>query len=80
MVVDELGAVRLQLDGGPHHRVEVGEVVVQVDALVAVAAQSPTGQLRALGREEDVVTEHLPTSGSGCLDCGVPQGSALGPK
>lgn len=45
VVVDEFGAVRLQLDGGPHHRVEVGKVVVHVDALVAVATQRPARQL-----------------------------------
>lgn len=41
VVVDEFGPVRLQLDGGPHHRVEVSKVVVHVDALVTVATQRP---------------------------------------
>lgn len=45
VVVDEFGRVRLQLDGGPHHRVEVSKVVVHVDALVTVATQRPAGQL-----------------------------------
>lgn len=57
VMVDEFGPVRLQLDGGPHRRVEVGEVVVHVDAFVAVAPQRPACQLRALwmkSREEFV--------------------------
>lgn len=41
VVVDEFGLVRLQLDGGPHPRVEVGEIVVHVDPFMAVTAQSP---------------------------------------
>lgn len=48
VVVDEFGPVRLQLDGVPHHRVEVCKVVVHVDALVAVTTKRPAGQLRAL--------------------------------
>lgn len=47
-MVDEFGAVRLQLHGGPHHRVQVSKVVVHVDAFVAVAAQRPARQLGAL--------------------------------
>lgn len=48
VMVDEFGPVRLQLDGGPHPRVEVSKVVVHVDAFVAVAPQGPACQLRAL--------------------------------
>ena len=44
-MVDEFGLVRLQLDGRPHDGVEVGEVVVHVDALVAVASLCPSSQL-----------------------------------
>lgn len=50
-MVDEFGAVDLQLDGLPHPRVEVCKVVVHVDALVAVATQGPARQLRALRME-----------------------------
>ena len=51
-MVDEFGPVRLQLDGGPHYRVEVGEIMVHVYALVAVPAQGPARQLRALWIKE----------------------------
>lgn len=42
VVVDEFGPVHLQLDGGPHHWVEVSKIVVHVDAFVAVTSQGPT--------------------------------------
>lgn len=54
VVVDELRPVRLQLDGVPHHRVEVRKVVVHVDTLVAVTTQRPAGQLRALWMNKKV--------------------------
>ena len=59
VVVDEFGLVRLQLHGVPHHRVEVRKVVVHVDALVAVAAQSAAGHLRTLrGDYVMIITLH----------------------
>lgn len=45
VVVDKFGPVCLQLDGRPHHRVEVGKIMIQVDSFVGVTAQSPTRQL-----------------------------------
>lgn len=45
VVVDKFGPVCLQLNGRPHHRVEVGEIMIQVDSFVGVTAQSPTCQL-----------------------------------
>lgn len=44
VVVDEFGRVRLHLDGVPHLRVQVGKIVVHVDAFVAVATPGPTRQ------------------------------------
>lgn len=48
VMVDEFGPICLQLDGRPHHWVEVGKVMVHVDAFIAETTQSPTCQLRAL--------------------------------
>lgn len=52
VVVDEFGPVCLQLDGGPHHWVEISEIVVHVDAFIAITSQGPTCQLRALQVKE----------------------------
>lgn len=43
VMVDQFGLVRLQLNGVPHHGVQIGEVVVHVVAFVAEATQSPAG-------------------------------------
>lgn len=59
VVVDEFGAVRLQLDGGPHHWVEVGKIVVHVDAFVAVTTQGPTWQFWALWIKESGIRSLL---------------------
>lgn len=47
-MVDEFRLVRLQLHGVPHHRVQIGEVVVHVVAFVAETTQSPASELGSL--------------------------------
>lgn len=45
VVVDKSGPVCLQLNGRPHHRVEVGEIMIQVDSFIGVTTHSPSCQL-----------------------------------
>ena len=66
--------------GVPQDGVQVREVVVQVDALHAVAAQGPAGQLRALDPPTTPGTEtHGSASGPPGGGAGTPRGRGRNP-